>query len=99
MPPNVDIRPYTSGDKVYLVSLWNDAMWADPIDVTTWRSRYLLDPNFTPGECLVAVDPISGAVDGSVLGFTDGGPPAPPRRGSWDLASVNHVAAMGSVRH
>ncbi len=73
MPPKVQIRPYAAGDEAQLVSLWNDAMSADPIDIATWRSRYLLDPNFTPGECLVAVDRASGSLDGFVLGFTDKG--------------------------
>lgn len=71
MPPNVDIRPYDAGDEAQLLSVWNEAMWADPIDATTWRSRYLLDPNFSPDECLVAVERATGSIDGFVLGFTD----------------------------
>src|SRR5665811_49379 len=70
MPPKTTIRPYAAGDEAALLDVWNEAMWADPIDETTWRSRYLLDPNFSPGECLVAVDPATDSLDGFVLGFT-----------------------------
>lgn len=71
MPPNVTIRPYAAGDEQAVIDLWNDTMWADPIDAAAWRSRYLLDPNFSPGECPLAIDPATGVIDGFVLGFTD----------------------------
>ena len=41
----------------------NAALWADPINPATWRTKVLLDPNFDPAGCLVA------EVDGRVRGF------------------------------
>jgi mycothiol synthase len=65
------IRPYATNDEEGLLSAWNEAMWADPISATRWRSTYLLDPNFTPEECLVAEDTRTGAIAGFALGFSD----------------------------
>lgn len=65
------IRPYAAGDETGLLAAWNSAMWADPLDVFRWRSTYLLDPNFSPEECLVAEHTSNGEIVGFVLGFTD----------------------------
>lgn len=70
MVSGYEIRPYQSGDEAGLLAAWNEAMWADPLDVFRWRSTYLLDPNFIPEECLVAKDHDGGIV-GYILGFTD----------------------------
>lgn len=69
MPANMQIRPYESSDEAHLIALWNGSMWADPIDPLTWRSRYLLDPNFTPNQCLIAT--IDDVPAGFVLGMTN----------------------------
>ena len=61
------IRPYRAGDEAGLLTVWNEAMWADPIDERIWRSRYLLDPNFDPATCLMAVDPGDDRISGFVL--------------------------------
>jgi mycothiol synthase len=77
MPPDIDILPYAAGDEAGLLDVWHGAMWADPIDALTWRGRYLLDPDFRPGTCPVAIDPGTGRMVGFVLGFTrDGSPDA-----------------------
>jgi mycothiol synthase len=65
------VRPYTAGDEAGLLAAWNRAMWADPLDAFRWRSTYLLDPNFTPDECLVAEETDAGEIVGFALGFTD----------------------------
>jgi mycothiol synthase len=65
------IRPYAAADEAQLLAVWNEAMWADPIEVNAWRSRYLLDANFEAGSCPVAVDVASGDVVGFVLGFSE----------------------------
>jgi len=63
-------------------------MWADPIDSATWRTRYLLDPNFAAEECLVAVDSRGGRVVGFVFGMTAkaGGEHRPQRPDAWIVA-------------
>jgi len=71
MPSDIEIRPYRAGDEPSLIGTWNEAMWADPIEPIAWRTRYLLDPNFSPETCPVAVDVASGEIVGYVLGFTN----------------------------
>ena len=60
---SIRIRPYAGKDEAAVLSVWNAAMFADPITATTWRAKVLLDPNFDPEGCLVA------EVDGEVRGF------------------------------
>ena len=48
------LRPYRASDEQSLIVCWNATLWADPIDARTWRSRFLLDPQFDPNTCLVA---------------------------------------------
>ncbi|MBA2470060.1 MAG: GNAT family N-acetyltransferase [Chloroflexia bacterium] len=71
MPADIVVRPYAASDEAELVALWNESMWADPIDRFTWRTRYLLDANFDTGECLVAVEAEANIVVGFVLGMTN----------------------------
>ena len=71
MTPAYTIRPYASGDEARLLETWNAAMWADPIDAATWRGRYLLDPNFDPRTCPVAIDTGTGEVVGYLLAFAN----------------------------
>jgi GNAT superfamily N-acetyltransferase len=70
MLDELTIRPYAPDDESALVALWNETMWADPIDCVIWRTRYLLDPNFSPDECLVAVDSNSRSLAGFVFGIS-----------------------------
>ena len=70
MPADVSIRPYQATDESGLLQVWNEAMWADPINELTWRSRYLLDPNFNAAECPVAVEISTGKLIGFMLGFS-----------------------------
>ncbi len=114
MTSEFDIRPYEAGDETGLLACWNAAMWADPLDAVTWRGRYMLDPNFAPASCPVAVDRATGEVSGFVLGFTDR---AQPGTDAWvvgfgvreDLrrqgvgsalmgAFDRHARAMGATR-
>lgn len=71
MPAGIEIRAYAADDEAGLLAEWNEAMWSDPIEATAWRSRYLLDPNFTAEDCPVAIDTASGELVGFVLGFTE----------------------------
>src|SRR6478609_6432158 len=48
------IRAYRPDDESEVVRIWNAALFADPINVTTWRVKVLLDPNFDPEGCHVA---------------------------------------------
>ena len=48
------VRSYLPDDETAVVRTWNAALASDPISVTTWRSKVLLDPNFDPEGCLVA---------------------------------------------
>ncbi len=61
--PKPTIRGYQPEDEAGLLSVWNAALFADPISATTWRAKVLLDPNFDREGCLVA------EVDGEVRGF------------------------------
>lgn len=45
--------------------VWNAALVADLIDVSTWRAKVLLDPNFDPAGCLVA--DVGGEARGFIL--------------------------------
>jgi mycothiol synthase len=60
---SVTVRPYAAADEAAVVRVWNAAMFADPINVTTWRAKVLLDPNFDREGCLVA------EADGEIRGF------------------------------
>ena len=57
------IRGYRPDDEAAVLGVWNAALWADPINATTWRAKVVLDPNFDPDGCLVA------EADGTVRGF------------------------------
>jgi mycothiol synthase len=46
-----------------VLSVWNAALVADPINATTWRAKVLLDPNFDREGCLIA------EADGEARGF------------------------------
>ena len=74
MTPEFTIRPCEPGDEARLLEIWNEAMWADPIDAATWRGRYLLDPNFNANACPVAVDAGTGALVGYMLAFAHRSP-------------------------
>lgn len=63
---SIHLRPYHAADEPQVLACWNTTLWADPIDTRTWRSRFLLDPQFEPGTCLVA------AVNDAVVGFCFG---------------------------
>jgi len=50
----VAIRAYRPEDEPDVVRIWNASLFADPINVTTWRAKVLLDPNFDPEGCHIA---------------------------------------------
>lgn len=70
MPTDMQIRPYRAGDERHIIALWNASMWADPIETAIWRTRYLLDPNFSVEDCLVATASSGEPIVGFVLGMT-----------------------------
>jgi ribosomal protein S18 acetylase RimI-like enzyme len=57
------IRNYRPDDETAVLAVWNAALFADPVNATTWRAKVLLDPNFDREGCLVA------EIDGTVRGF------------------------------
>jgi mycothiol synthase len=69
MRSHIVIRPYQAADEAALIELWQEVMWADPIDSLVWRSKYLLDPNFSPGECLMAT--VGERIVGFVFGISN----------------------------
>ena len=50
----VTIRPFRGQDEPALLQLWNRALALDPIDEAAFRTRVLLDLNFSPQGLLVA---------------------------------------------
>jgi len=50
------IRPYRGGDEDGIVALWHEALPKDAVSPLFFRNRVLLDPNFNPKGCLLAVD-------------------------------------------
>ncbi len=50
-----EIRPYDGDDEKCVVGLWNKCLARDPITTETFRRKVLLDENFDPSGCSVAV--------------------------------------------
>lgn len=61
----MDLRPYHGADEGALLALWNATLTRDPITPATFRTKVLLDPNFSLDGLLVADD--GGALAGFVL--------------------------------
>lgn len=59
----MEIRPYQGTDEAELLDVWRAAMHADAIGENVFRTKVLLDPNFSPENLPVAVE------DGRVVGF------------------------------
>lgn len=62
-PTPVKVRGYRPDDEAAVLRVWNAALDKDSISAATWRAKALLDPNFRPEGCLIAV------ADGEVRGF------------------------------
>jgi ribosomal protein S18 acetylase RimI-like enzyme len=65
MTANVWIRPFQGADEAALLEVWNAAMTHDRITPGVFRTRVLLDLNFSPEGLLVAER--AGALEGFVL--------------------------------
>jgi len=61
----MEIRSYRGADEAALLALWNATLTHDPINATTFRTKVLLDPNFSPDGLLVADE--GGAITGFAL--------------------------------
>lgn len=61
----MDIRPYRGSDEGALLALWNATLTHDAITPATFRTKVLLDPNFSSDGLLVADD--AGGLSGFVL--------------------------------
>jgi len=57
------IRPFTGEDESAVVALWNICLGRDPVTVDEFRRRILLDENFDPRGCFVAI------YGGDLVGF------------------------------
>ena len=80
------IRPYRGADEGALLALWNATLTHDPITPATFRTKVLLDPNFSP--------------DGLLLAEEGGASPAIASSGgsvSDRLGCCRSCAARGSV--
>ena len=64
----MEIRPYHGTDEPELLDVWNASMTADKVSETIFRTKVLLDPNFTPDNLLVAIE--EDRVVGFVLAVT-----------------------------
>jgi hypothetical protein len=64
----MDLRPYRDGDEGALLALWNATLTHDAITPATFRTKVLLDPNFSRDGLLVADD--GGTLAGFVLSLT-----------------------------
>lgn len=62
-PEGVNIRTYRGGDESRIVSVWNDALLQDPIDMRMFARRVLCDANFSPQGLIIAEE------DGEIIGF------------------------------
>lgn len=61
----MEIRSYRGADEAALLDLWNATLTYDPINAATFRTKVLLDPNFSSDGLLVADE--GGVIAGFVL--------------------------------
>ena len=61
---DISVHPYSGDDESGVVNLWNKCLARDPITTETFRRKVLLDENFDPEGCTMAV------ADGKVVGFS-----------------------------
>jgi mycothiol synthase len=64
----ITIRPYRGADEASLIALWNATLTQDRINESVFRTKVLLDPNFTPAGLLLAES--DGELRGFVLSLT-----------------------------
>jgi ribosomal protein S18 acetylase RimI-like enzyme len=102
MTENFTIRPYHARDEAEVLAVWNSALFADPINATTFRAKVLLDPNFDRETCLVAEQ--DGEVSGFVLGlrrrvpfFGDGYEPDQSWISAFGVAPQHQGQGIGSA--
>lgn len=62
------VRPYAPTDEEAILEVWNSALTADPISAGSWRTKVLLDPNFTAEGCPVVE--AQGRARGFLLSLT-----------------------------
>ena len=96
------IRPYHARDEAGVLAVWNSALFADPINATTFRAKVLLDPNFDRETCLIAEK--EGEVAGFVLGlrrrvpfFGDGYEPDQSWISTFGVAPQHQGVGIGSA--
>ena len=68
MTNSITIRPYQGRDEASLIALWNVSMTHDRINPAVFRTKVLLDLNFSPEGLLVA--DIGGQMAGFVLSLS-----------------------------
>lgn len=102
MTEGFTIRPYHPRDEARVLAVWNSALFADPINATSFRAKVLLDPNFDRETCLVAEK--DGEVAGFVLGlrrrvpfFGDGYEPEESWISAFGVAPQHQGQGIGSA--
>jgi mycothiol synthase len=61
----LQVRSFRAGDAPAVVELWNACLPRDPLTADVFREKVLLDPNFDPAGCLLAVE------DERLVGYVD----------------------------
>lgn len=81
---SIKIRTYKSSDETQVINLWNQCLTKDPVSTEIYHKKILLDPNFDPDLCLIAVDEndsIVGYCWGIVRKYPYGNRGTEPERG------------------
>ncbi len=63
MKSEITYRAFSAEDEHRVVALWNSCLPRDEISLASFRRKVVLDPNFDPDGCPVAL------ADGSIVGF------------------------------
>jgi mycothiol synthase len=85
-----DLRPYQGGDEAGILDLWERTCPRDVITPASFYRKTLLDPNFDPAGCWVAVDP---ADSGRIVGYVQAVDRKVPLGAEWD-ADTGWVTAL-----
>jgi len=89
----MDLRPYRGADEGAVLALWNATLTHDAITPATFRTKVLLDPNFSSDGLLVADD------GGSLVGFVLSLARLVPLFGQGLEPELGWITAFGFATH